>query len=99
MWPENANQKEAQKMKQELTRRKLGSMKILAPRTGTYANEADPYDPQWRQNWFGDRYDQLASIKQNYDPEGVFWCWRCVGNEDWEEMTGGGLFGPLCQAN
>ncbi|PLB48823.1 FAD-binding domain-containing protein [Aspergillus steynii IBT 23096] len=87
------------KIKQEFTIKKLGAMKDLAPGTGTYVNEADPYDPNWKQDWFGDRYDQLLSIKKKYDPEDVFWCWRCVGNEGWEEVTGGTLFGPLCQVN
>ncbi|EAU36844.1 predicted protein [Aspergillus terreus NIH2624] len=75
-----------------------GAMKNLAPGTGTYGNEADPYDPDWKQDWFGDQYDKLRSIKM-YDPEDVFWCWRCVGNEDWEEVIGRALFGPLCQVN
>ncbi|KAF2803188.1 FAD-binding domain-containing protein [Mytilinidion resinicola] len=99
MWPANAGSEEIQKVKEELTKRKLGAMKNLAPGTGTYVNEADPYDPDWKQDWFGDRYDQLLSIKKKYDPEDVFWCWRCVGNEGWEEVTGGALFGPLCQVN
>ena len=99
MWPANAGSEEIQKVKEELTQRKLGAMKNLAPATGTYLNEADPYDPHWKQDWFGDRYNQLLSIKKKYDPEDVFWCWRCVGNEGWEEVTGGALFGPLCQAN
>ncbi|KAL1857968.1 hypothetical protein Plec18170_003192 [Paecilomyces lecythidis] len=98
MWPANAGSEEIQKVKRELTKRKLGAMKNLAPGTGTYVNEADPYDPDWKKDWFGDRYDQLLSIKKKYDPEDMFWCWRCVGNDGWEEVTGGALFGPLCQA-
>jgi FAD/FMN-containing dehydrogenase len=97
MWPANAGAAEIHSVRKELTERKLGAMKNLAPGTGTYLNEADPYDPDWKQDWFGDRYDQLHAVKNKYDPEDVFWCWRCVGNERWVEVTGGALFGPLCQ--
>lgn len=99
MWPANAGSDKIQKVKEELTERKLGAMEILAPGMGTYGNEADPYDPDWKQDWFGDLYERLLWIKKKYDPEDVFWCWRCVGNEGWKEITGGALFGPLCEAN
>ncbi|KAL2832787.1 hypothetical protein BJY01DRAFT_260036 [Aspergillus pseudoustus] len=99
MAPANADAEEVQALKADLTTRKLKAMKDLAPGTGTYLNEADPYDPDWRQDWFGEWYEQLVAIKKKYDPEGVFWCWRCVGNEGWEEVTGSALFGPLCQVD
>ncbi|KAL4740448.1 hypothetical protein BDV11DRAFT_169064 [Aspergillus similis] len=96
-WPANAGTAEIAELKDDLTTRKLGAMKEAAPGMGTYGNEADPYDPEWREDWFGEKYDWLVGVKQKYDPEGVFWCWRCVGNEGWEEVTGGALFGPLCE--
>ncbi|KAJ2975711.1 hypothetical protein NQ176_g5367 [Zarea fungicola] len=65
---------------------------------GNYGNEADPWDPDWRNDWFGeDNYKFLLSVKRKYDPANVFWCWRCVGNDAWEEITGDGLYGPLCE--
>ncbi|KAL3473531.1 FAD-binding domain-containing protein [Aspergillus californicus] len=96
-WPANAGATEIAALKEDLTTRKLAAMKEAAPGMGTYANEADPYDPEWRDDWFGENYDWLVGVKRRYDPEGVFWCWRCVGNEGWEEVTGGALFGPLCE--
>ncbi|BCS28394.1 uncharacterized protein APUU_61442A [Aspergillus puulaauensis] len=99
MAPASSGPEEIQEVKEELTERKLGAMKRLALGTGTYLNEADPYDPDWKQDWFGDQYEQLRSTKKKYDPDDVFWCWRCVGNDGWEEVTGGALFGPLCQTN
>ncbi|KAF5864046.1 hypothetical protein ETB97_008783 [Aspergillus alliaceus] len=98
-WPANAGSEEMQEIKKQLTTRRLAAMKKLAPGTGTYLNEADPFDPEWKKDWFGDNYDWLVSVKRKYDPDQVFWCWRCVGNEGWEEVTGGALFGPLCQAD
>ena len=89
----------AQQVKNESTSKKVKAMKSLAPRMGTYLNEADPWDPDWKTEWFGDQYDWLKSVKEKYDPDGVFWCWRCVGNEKWQEVTGGTIYGPLCERN
>ncbi|OOG00530.1 hypothetical protein ASPCADRAFT_39217 [Aspergillus carbonarius ITEM 5010] len=97
IWPDNAGTDEIQQYRSDLTNIKLKAMKDVAPDMGTYVNEADPYDPDWRKDWFGDKYDWLASVKEKYDPDNVFWCWRCVGNEGWEEVTGGAWFGPLCE--
>jgi len=77
---------------------KLKAMKDVAPGSGTYLNEANPYDPDWKENFYGNQYNFLESVKQKYDPDGVFWCFRCVGSEDWEEITGPTLYGPLCEA-
>ncbi|KJK61767.1 FAD binding domain protein [Aspergillus parasiticus SU-1] len=81
------------------TSKKLQAMKAAAPGLGTYLNEADPYDPDWKKDFYGDQYNWLKSVKQKYDPDEVFWCYRCVGYEGWEEITGPTLYGPLCQTN
>lgn len=97
-WPDNAGAEEILQVKKDLTFKKLKAMKEFAPDMGTYGNEADPYDPDWRHDWWGARnYKKLAEIKAKYDPDNVFWCWRCVGNEGWTEVTGGTLYGPLCE--
>ena len=96
-WNPNAGATEINRIWDRLTFKKLAAMKAMAPGMGTYQNEADPHDPDWRHDWFGDKYDWLRSVKTKYDPDDVFWCWRCVGNEGWEEVTGGTVYGPLCQ--
>ena len=50
-----------------------------------YMNEADPNEPNWQQRFFGSQvmYDRLKSIKQKYDPSGLFICKNCVGSDDW----------------
>lgn len=96
-WPENAGSQGIQQVKNEATFKKLKAMKALTPGMGTYLNEADGYDPEWKEDWFGSRYDSLKSVKQKYDPEEVFWCWRCIGSEGWEEVKGGTIYGPLCK--
>ncbi|KAJ3496268.1 hypothetical protein NLG97_g2784 [Lecanicillium saksenae] len=98
LWPDNAGYQEIAQVKKDLTEKKLKALKDLAPGTGTYGNEADPWDPDWRHDWFGaENYKYLLSVKRKYDPDDIFWCWRCVGNDAWAEVTGGTLYGPLCQ--
>lgn len=50
----------------------LKAMKDITPDIGTYLNEADPYDPHWKESWYGDRYDELKTSKNKYDPENFF---------------------------
>lgn len=97
-WPNNAGYQEIAQAKRDLTDKKLKALKEVAPGTGTCGNEADPWDPDWRSDWFGeDNYRFLLAVEQKYDPDNVFWCWRCVGNDAWGKVTGGALYGPLCQ--
>lgn len=96
-WPANYGSQEIRQIKVDATFRKLKAMKAAAPDTGTYLNEADGYDPDWKRDWYGDRYHWLQTVKQEYDPDEVFWCWRCVGSEGWNEVKGGTTYGPLCK--
>jgi hypothetical protein len=48
--------------------------------------QADPYEPNFQQAFWGDNYPRLLSIKKDIDPEDVFWCLACVGNEGWQEV-------------
>lgn len=98
-WPVNSSPEFVQQKIHAATFTKLKAMQEFSPDMGTYGNEADPYDPDWKKNWWGDNYDYLLSVKDKYDPDRVFWTWRSVGNDDWEEAKGAGLFGPLCQTS
>ncbi|KAF9923988.1 hypothetical protein FBU30_005974 [Linnemannia zychae] len=51
---------------------------------GTYANEADPNEPDWQDNFYRTNYQRLLKIKHRFDPKGLFVCLRCVGSEDWD---------------
>ncbi|PWY81892.1 hypothetical protein BO70DRAFT_336994 [Aspergillus heteromorphus CBS 117.55] len=67
----------------------------LAPRSGAYISEADPFTPDWRTAWWGDEnYAHLLRIKRKYDPAGLLRCWRCVGWEE-ERADPDGGFGCL----
>jgi hypothetical protein len=55
--------------------------------SGSYMNEANPNEPDWQQKFFGtmEIYNQLKSIKNAVDPNGLFVCKNCVGSDDWSD--------------
>lgn len=53
--------------------------KALTPGGGCYVNEGDWMEENWQQTFFGTNYDRLLSVKKQYDPTGLFQCWKCVG--------------------
>ncbi|KAI0112949.1 FAD-binding domain-containing protein [Daldinia grandis] len=61
-------------------------LRKLAPEMGSYLNENNPREPNWQQSFWGDNYDRLLKIKRVVDPDDVFWCHPCVGNDRWEEV-------------
>lgn len=63
----------------------------LEPNSGSYMNEADPTEPDWKEAFFGENYDKLASIKSKWDPQGVFWCKNCVGSDYWKPVGNDGI--------
>ncbi len=44
--------------------------KNLAPEAGTYVNEADYFQTDWQQAFWGPNYAKLLEIKKKYDPNG-----------------------------
>ncbi|KAI5238172.1 FAD-binding domain-containing protein [Aureobasidium subglaciale] len=55
-----------------------------APNTGAYMNEANPYNSNWKHDFFGINYDRLAAIKQKYDPSESLYAVSRVGSEWWD---------------
>lgn len=49
------------------------------------------YEKDWQRLFWGDNYDRLLRIKDEVDPEDVFWCTPCVGSEGWEVLDNGRL--------
>ena len=50
------------------------------PDSGAYWNESDYYEPNWEQTFWGtENYQRLKTIKEKYDPNGMFRVWNGVG--------------------
>jgi Berberine and berberine like len=59
----------------------------VSPGAGSYMGEADPAEPNWQSAFYGDNYPRLLSIKNKWDPWGLFWAKTAVGSEGWEVKT------------
>ncbi|KAF9035121.1 hypothetical protein BJ165DRAFT_1615500 [Panaeolus papilionaceus] len=55
------------------------AVRNLTPGAAVYQNEADVYEPNHQDAYWGPNYNALLSIKNKYDPEGILDCWHCVG--------------------
>ncbi|KAF2644920.1 FAD-binding domain-containing protein [Massarina eburnea CBS 473.64] len=80
----------------DMTKEKVAQLKALAPDSGAYLNECDPFDEDWQNDFWGEHYPRLRELKMQYDPDSLLWCISCVGSEDWavEESSG-----RLCQVS
>ena len=58
----------------------LTALRAITLDSGAYYNEAAYYEPNWEQSFWGmENYRKLKSIKQKYDPTGMFRVWNGVG--------------------
>lgn len=55
-------------------------VRAISPKSGAYINESDLIEPNWEENFWGmENYTKLKSIKQKYDPTGMFRVWNGIG--------------------
>lgn len=66
----------------------------ITPGSGTYVNEADFNQPTWKVDFFGSNYDKLLTIKNKWDPTGVFYILKGVGSDAWTVAKDG----RMCRA-
>ncbi|KAI5371172.1 Putative berberine/berberine, FAD-binding, type PCMH, subdomain 2 [Septoria linicola] len=92
-WDGDLDAAEAERVTDYMTNNTGYALRQLAPDAGAYFNEADPNEPNWQYSYFGENYAKLRAIKAKYDPEGLQWCDRCVGSEEWIE----GEKGQFCK--
>ncbi|KAE9373591.1 FAD-binding domain-containing protein [Stipitochalara longipes BDJ] len=71
------------------------ALKSISRESGTYLNEANFQEPNWKEEFYGANYEMLVEVKRKYDPEGLFYAVTAVGSDGWE--TDGD--GRLCHVN
>ncbi|ATY62592.1 FAD-type 2 [Cordyceps militaris] len=52
---------------------------------------ASIFEPDFHESFWGTNYPRLAQIKSKVDPNDVFWCTPCVGDEHWRQLESGQL--------
>lgn len=62
----------------------MALIREVTPDAGSYANEADYFEPDWQATFWGKHYERLLRIKNRYDPTHFFSCHHCVGSESEE---------------
>ncbi|PVH73996.1 FAD-binding domain-containing protein [Cadophora sp. DSE1049] len=65
-----------------------------APEMGSYMNEANPYNVNFKKAYYGESYDRLLEIKKKYDPTYSLFVLTGVGSDAWDYKLN---TGRLCQ--
>jgi FAD/FMN-containing dehydrogenase len=63
----------------------MAALYRLVPDAGSYLSESDYFLRDWPSRFWGSNYQRLATIKQRYDPNGLFVVHHGVGSEIWSE--------------
>jgi hypothetical protein len=78
----------------ELTNVITPALDAATPGSGTYLNEANFEQADWKTQFYGSKYNRLRAVKQKYDPDYLFYAATAVGSDQWT-MDGQGR---LCKA-
>jgi hypothetical protein len=54
---------------------------LLGASAGSYANLGSYMEEDWPERYWGSHYQQLLQLKAKYDPDGLFTCYQCVGDD------------------
>jgi FAD/FMN-containing dehydrogenase len=74
----------ARRRKQEVDRA-AAELRKIAPGAGSYVSESNYFNESWQDAYWGPNYPRLRTIKQKYDPGGLFVVHHGVGSEDWSK--------------
>ncbi|RYP58269.1 hypothetical protein DL769_009030 [Monosporascus sp. CRB-8-3] len=87
--PVGASWEQKQDLQNVLTNVQDEAMRKAGPNGCAYVNEGDPFQPDWQDHFWGSEYPELLRIKNEWDPEGVFYTVSTPGTEDWEVIEYG----------
>ncbi|KAJ6527169.1 FAD-binding domain-containing protein [Mycena capillaripes] len=79
VWPYNSSVADVTAVLESLHDYVADDLTTLVPDTGAYMNEGDVYQDDHEYTYWGTNYARLLAIKQQYDPNSLLDCWKCVG--------------------
>jgi len=59
----------------------MAIIKKATPGAGTYGNESDFFESDWKETFYGEPYARLLEIKRKYDPTNLFRVHQGVGSD------------------
>ena len=69
--------------KADTVAKSMAELRKVAPQPGAYVSESNFFDHTFQQSYWGPNYPRLHAVKQQYDPDGLFFVHNGVGSEDW----------------
>jgi len=63
--------------------RAMDELRKLVPNAGSYVSESNFFETNWQQSFWGSNYPRLLAVKQQVDPDGLFFVHHGVGSERW----------------
>jgi FAD/FMN-containing dehydrogenase len=63
--------------------RAMTDVRKLLPKVGSYVSESNFFDTAWQESFWGSNYARLLTVKNKYDPDGLFFAHHGVGSERW----------------
>ncbi|KAJ6526200.1 FAD-binding domain-containing protein [Mycena sp. CBHHK59/15] len=85
-WTDSASLGEINALRENFKTQQLPILEnISGPNAGSYSNEADVLETDFKTTFFGPNYAKLSAIKRKYDPEDLFIVGAGVGSERWDE--------------
>jgi FAD/FMN-containing dehydrogenase len=63
--------------------RAMDEVRKLVPEPGSYVGESNFFYANWQRAFWGSNYGRLLAVKDQYDPEGLFFVHHGVGSERW----------------
>ncbi|PYI33416.1 hypothetical protein BP00DRAFT_434573 [Aspergillus indologenus CBS 114.80] len=57
---------------------------LWAPEAGAYMNETNPFDPEFKRDFYGANYDRLVQVKAKYDLTESLFVLAGVGSDRWD---------------
>jgi FAD/FMN-containing dehydrogenase len=61
----------------------MTELRKIIPKAGTYLSESNYFEESWQESFWGPNYARLKTIKEKYDPTGLFFIHHGVGSEIW----------------
>ncbi|KAJ7452276.1 hypothetical protein FB451DRAFT_1524131 [Mycena latifolia] len=86
VWEDMASLADINRLRHEFQNSQLMILEQLSgPNAGSYSNEGDIFEPDFKTTFYGPNYAKLSAIKSKYDPSDLFIVAPGVGSERWDK--------------